>query len=354
MKTQVLDFIHNPEGKSFDELALQVFAHQFAHNTPYQRFCLARGCAPDTVTRWQEVPAVPTVAFKELDLTCGPPEKIFRTSGTTRGQEKRGRHLVPDLQLYQASALAHFSACVLPDHRRLPVLALIPTPETRPDSSLTQMTEWVMAEYGTTGNAYFIDPAGIHLDAFTDAIAQAQWEGTPVCILAITSALVAFFDRCEATGQQFTLPSGSRIMDTGGNKGKGRTISRNGFLQSCWKYLKVAGYYCVNEYGMTEMASQFYDNVLANRFRRSSEPRYKIGPAWTRTLVVDPETLREVPPGQTGILRHFDLANAGSVLAIQTDDLGHTVGEGFEIIGRVPGAEARGCALALDEFLSAQ
>jgi hypothetical protein len=61
-----------------------------------------------------------------------------------------------------------------------------------------------------------------------------------------------------------------------------------------------------------------------------------------------------VPPGQTGILRHFDLANAGSVLAIQTDDLGHTVGEGFEIIGRVPGAEARGCALALDEFLSAQ
>ena len=41
-------------------------------------------------------------------------------------------------------------------------------------------------------------------------------------------------------------------------------------------------------------------------------------------------------------------------MAIQTDDLGHTTGAGFAIIGRVPGAEARGCALMLDEFLSAQ
>jgi len=70
--------------------------------------------------------------------------------------------------------------------------------------------------------------------------------------------------------------------------------------------------------------------------------------------VVDPETLREVPPGQAGLLRHCDLANAGSVMAIQTDDIGYATGTGFEITGRAPGAEARGCALALDEFLTAQ
>ncbi len=354
MNTPILDFIRNPAGQDFNALALQVFAYQNEHNLPYQRFCLARRQTPETVSRWQDIPAVPTVAFKELDLTCGPPEKIFRTSGTTRGQEKRGRHLVPDLQLYRESALAHFAACVLPDHRRSPMLALIPSPEARPDSSLTQMATWVMQAYGETGSAYFIDPHGIHLDAFTEAVYQAQREGVPVCILAITSALVAFFDQCEAKGRSFSLPGGSRIMDTGGNKGAGRVISRKGFLQSCWKYLKIAGYYCVNEYGMTEMASQFYDNVLYNRSRRSNEPRYKIGPAWTRTVVVDPETLQEVPPGQTGILRHFDLANAGSVLAIQTEDIVYAVGDGFEITGRVLGAEPRGCALALDEFLAAQ
>ena len=351
---QVLDFIHNPEGKDFNTIALAVFAHQFHHNLPYQRFCLARGQTPETVTRWQDIPAVPTVAFKELDLTCGPAEKIFLTSGTTRGQEKRGRHLVPDLRLYHDSALAHFAACLLPDSRRLRMLALIPSLEALPTSSLTQMADWVMTELGGDGSRFFIDSTGIHLDTFTEAVARTQHEGTPVCILAITSALVAFFDWCEAHGHTFTLPGGSRIMDTGGNKGKGRMISRNGFLQSCWKYLKVAGYYCVNEYGMTEMASQFYDNVLQNRFRQSNEPRYKIGPPWVRTLVVDPETLTEVPSGQTGILRHFDLANCGSVMAIQTDDLGYTTGAGFEVVGRIPGSEARGCALVLDELLSVQ
>ncbi|MBM4259096.1 MAG: long-chain fatty acid--CoA ligase [Deltaproteobacteria bacterium] len=352
--TQVLDFIHSPQDKDFNALALAVFAQQFELNLPYQRFCQARGQTPNTVTRWQDIPAVPTVAFKELDLACGSPEKIFLTSGTTRGQEKRGRHLVPDLALYHASALGHFTSCVLPDNRRLRTLALIPSPEARPQSSLTQMAEWIMTNLSAAGSTAFIDPQGVHIEAFADAVAQAQREGTPVCILAITSALVAFFDWCETREQQFALPGGSRIMDTGGNKGLRRPISRNGVLQSCWKYLKVAGYYCVNEYGMTEMASQFYDNVLYNRFRQSNEPRYKIGPAWVRTLVVDPETLEEVPPGQVGILRHFDLANSGSVMAIQTDDLGYTVGDGFEITGRAPGSEARGCALMLEEILQAE
>ncbi len=354
VREQVLEFIHHPEGKDFNTLALAVFAYQFRLNLPYQRFCLGRGRTPETVTRWQDIPAVPTVAFKELDLTCGPPEKIFLTSGTTRGQDKRGRHFVPDLRLYHDSALAHFVACLLPDARSLPMLALIPAPDALPASSLTQMTEWVITELGGVGSQYFIDTAGIHFEAFVDAVARAQQAGTAVCILALTSALVAFFDWCESHGHTFALPRGSRIMDTGGNKGKGRTISRNGLLQSCWKYLKVPGYYCVNEYGMTEMASQFYDNVLRNRFLRSTQPRYKIGPPWVRTLVVDPETLTEVPPGQPGLLRHFDLANCGSVMAIQTDDLGYAIGEGFEIMGRAPGAETRGCALALDEFLAAQ
>ena len=258
------------------------------------------------------------------------------------------------MQLYHASALTHFAQCVLPEKRPLRVLSLIPDPETQPHSSLTQMAEWVMRELGSPDSRYFIDADGIHLEAFAAAVTHAQETSEPVCVLAITSALVAFFDWCAVNRKTFALPSSSRIMDTGGNKGKGRPLSRKGYLQSCWKYLKVAGYYCVNEYGMTEMASQFYDHVLYNRFRKSNEPRYKIGPAWTRTLVVHPETLEEVPPGEHGILRHFDLANCGSVMAIQTDDVGYLTGDGFEIIGRTPGSEARGCALVLDEFLSAQ
>ena len=277
------------------------------------------------------------------------------TSGTTRGQEKRGRHLVPDLQLYHASALTHFEQCVLPEKRPLRVLSLIPDPETQPHSSLTQMAEWVMRELGSLDSRYFIDADGIHLEAFAAAVTHAQETSEPVCVLAITSALVAFFRLVRYQSENLcAAPPAAALWIRAAIRAKVGRCRARAICSRAGNTSRVAGYYCVNEYGMTEMASQFYDHVLYNRFRKSNEPRYKIGPVWTRTLVVHPETLEEVPPGEHGILRHFDLANCGSVMAIQTDDVGYLPGDGFEIIGRTPGSEARGCALVLDEFLSAQ
>ena len=122
------------------------------------------------------------------------------------------------------------------------------------------------------------------------------------------------------------------------------------------KWLGVSSSYIVNEYGMTEMCSQFYDNVLADRVKGHPDPsypvRYKQIPPWVRTMVMDPETLEEVPHGTVGILRHFDLANCGSVMALQTDDMGYRIGlDGIEITGRATSAEARGCSLIVEELL---
>jgi hypothetical protein len=65
--------------------------------------------------------------------------------------------------------------------------------------------------------------------------------------------------------------------------------------------------------------------------------------------VVSPVTLEPLARGERGLLRHFDLANVGSVSALQTEDVGVEVGVGFEILGRASGAEARGCALLLEQ-----
>ncbi len=58
-------------------------------------------------------------------------------------------------------------------------------------------------------------------------------------------------------------------------------------------------------------------------------------------------------PGETGVLRHLDLANLNSVAMLQTGDLGAVDGEGFLLFGRAPGAEPRGCSIAMDELLQA-
>src|SRR5690606_28011337 len=81
-----------------------------------------------------------------------------------------------------------------------------------------------------------------------------------------------------------------------------------------------------------------------------SAPRRKLGPAWLRTRAVDPATLDPVPDGTPGLLCHVDLANAGSVLAVQTEDVGIVEAGRVRLLGRLPGAEPRGCALALADL----
>src|SRR5882724_9538040 len=146
----------------FAAWALRVFAHQFEHNAPYRAFCTRRGVTPATVARWEDVPAVPSAAFRQVDLACGPPEAVFSTSGTTSAAA-RGRHLVPHLALYRASALATFARFVLPDAARLPCLSLVPPPALRPDSSLVQMCVWV-GEALARGIAWMVGERGLETE----------------------------------------------------------------------------------------------------------------------------------------------------------------------------------------------
>jgi hypothetical protein len=136
-------------------------------------------------------------------------------------------------------------------------------------------------------------------------------------------------------------------METGGFKGRSRSLPRLELYALLEERLGVALERIVNQYGMTELGSQFYDSVLVD----AEGLRRKIAPPWTRVRMLDPETGAACAPGETGALFITDLANTGSVCAIQTADIGRQVGDGFEVLGRDAGAEARGCSIAADELL---
>ncbi len=121
----------------FGALALEVFRHQYGCNRPYRAFCDARGATPDRVISWQQIPAVPTDAFKAIELTCGDPARaaaVFRTSGTTGGAERRGTHYVPDLAPYHAALRSSFARHLLPDRERMRIISLVPPLRELPDS----------------------------------------------------------------------------------------------------------------------------------------------------------------------------------------------------------------------------
>src|SRR5207302_625090 len=218
--------------------------HQFEQNAPYRAFCERRGVTPATVARWEDVPAVPSAAFRRVELACGPPEAVFRTSGTS-GAGARGRHLVPCLALYRASALATFAPFVLPDAARLPCLCLAPPPALRPESSLVQMCVWV-GEGLASGIEWMIGERGLETERLLARLAAAEASGEALLLLGVLAA---------------------------------------------------------------------------------------------------------VAPGATGLLCHHDLANAGSVSVVLSEDLGRAVGDdGIEVLGRVAGAAPRGCGLLLADL----
>lgn len=336
--------------EEFRVLALQVFALQYRGSEAYRRFCLRRGRTPDTVERWEDVPAVPTAAFKHLDLFSGPgaPEAVFVTSGTTRGSERRGRHPVPSLDLYRRAAVPWFGRNLVPEGGRLPILSLVPSPVSAPASSLSTMMGFVVDAYGTSGSGFFAHPeTGVAHTAFQSALERAMARGEAVLVMGTAFAWVHWLEDAAARDLRMTLPQGSRLMETGGFKGRSRSVPRDELYGELEARLGIPAVRMVNEYGMTELLSQLYEPVLAS----PGSPRVHRAPPWLRVRALDPETLAPRPPGERGILAFHDLANVGSVSALLTEDVGWVDGAGVHLVGRAPGAEPRGCSLAMEELL---
>ncbi len=74
-----------PDPQRFERIALELFRFQFEHCDPYARLCRSLQITPDQISCADEIPAVPTGAFKEFELRCFEAEdtlRSFRTSGT--------------------------------------------------------------------------------------------------------------------------------------------------------------------------------------------------------------------------------------------------------------------------------
>lgn len=335
----------------FETLALDLFAFQFAHCAPYRRWCEERGRTPGTVSHWRQIPAVPTGAFKEVELRSFSKDRlrhVFRTSGTSAA--RRGELLLDTLNLYEASLVPTFRVHVLPDlvdGERIRLRVLTPPPAESPDSSLSHMFGTLLPIFGATGSGFDVHGHGFDPAALLGALRAAAQSDEPVALCGTSFAFVHLVDALAERRETVALPAGSRIMETGGFKGRSREVSRDELYEEIASRLGVPPTRIVNQYGMTELGSQFYDTVL----RHPGTTRRKLGPPWARVRIVDPVSGEDVPEGEPGMIVVIDLANSGSVLAVATADLGRRVGDGFEVLGRVRGAETRGCSIAADTML---
>ncbi len=335
----------------FDELARATFAYQFERNEPYARFARTLGVdAAHPPRSWREIPAVPSAAFKDATLTTFPlarAELEFHTSGTTAAQS--GKHYFERALLYDAALLAGFDRFMLADGARLRYLNLVPNPRERPHASLGYMMGHVAVLRGDGAAGYFLRDERVDAAGFSAALEEAIHRERAVCIAGTAFAFVALLDALEAQGRVFASPPGSRIMETGGFKGRARAVERAELYARLERALGIAQPSIVAEYGMTELASQYYDAPAS----RAASVRVKVAPPWLRTLAAGADG-RELPEGETGFLRHVDLGNRSSCVALETEDRGYRSGEGIVLLGRGLDAPARGCSLDAEDLLASR
>lgn len=335
--------------EQFDALALRLFAHQYESNAPFRSFCQRRGATLRNVKTWSDIPAVPIDAFKAMELRSEPAsagERVFMTSGTT-GRAARGRHFHPRLDVYDLSMQRHFAQRFMRGDARLPMGILFPGEQAMPNSSLAHYLALAQSAFGTADSRYFLTSDGLDMAGLCAVLEESERSGRPYALLGASFSLVHVMDALRAQGRSFRLPAGSRILDTGGYKGQSRELPLEDFYADLSQLLGVPRTHCINMYGMTELSTQFYDDG------NTTLPSVKSGPHWIRSRLVEPVAGRDVAPGERGILVHCDLANYNAVTTILTEDVGLWADGGFLLLGRAEGAAAKGCSLAVEEFVKA-
>lgn len=334
----------------FAELALELFRCQYTNNKAYAQFCRHRGRTPDQIKSWWEAPAIPTHAFKDLDLTSIPADqrvRVFHSSGTTQQRPSRHWHSTASLALYEHSLLSGFR--LQPTHPPAAApgkpghwLFLTPPSAQVPHSSLVHMFEALADRQAPTGARFLGQADGdgawrVDTDAVCQELRSASEAGQPVWLMGTAFNFVNLLDDLQARRESTTLPPGSRVLETGGYKGRSRALAKPDLHRLITRHLGVPQESIVCEYGMSELSSQAY-----SRPGSSGSLHF---PPWARARIVSPETGREVAVGEVGWLQVFDLANVYSVMAIQTEDLARRHETGFELLGRATDAEPRGCSL---------
>ena len=309
---------------SFNAAALDVFKHQFEHNSVYRSFCDLLYKHPSEVKRVQQIPFLPIQFFKSHTIVSNSKsaDATFTSSGTTGSIVSK--HFVSDLEIYKQSFRRGFKS-FYGAIEEYTVLALLPSYLEREGSSLVYMANDMITKSNQPESGFYLHD----LEALKNTLLKLEAKRQKTLLIGVSYALL---DLIEA--HSFKLKH-TTVMETGGMKGQRKelvkselhTILKHGFGVD-----KIH-----SEYGMTELLSQAYSK---------GDGIFKT-PAWMKILTRDPEDALSIQPiGKSGGVNIIDLANINSCAFIATQDLGKIHSNGaFEILGRFDESDIRGCNL---------
>jgi hypothetical protein len=262
-------------------------------------------------------------AGKAGAINSGIVAATYRSSGTTSADRSATVLDENGLAIYAAAIKAGFTKTF--GHRGETILALMPDTEVAPESSLSAMCHILGADF-------------VFGDMWQERLIRIVEDARePLILFGTAFAWVHFLD---ATSGIIGLPKGSRLIETGGYKGKSRELPKATLYEALAQRFAISTDDIWSEYGMCELSSQFYSKGLGTRLVPSPS---------IRSFAINPITGSICDAEEDGLLVHIDAANWCSYAVIETQDWGNVDVDGhIELKGRAPGAKPKGCSIDTD------
>jgi hypothetical protein len=284
---------------------------------------------------------IPIEFFKEVRLikkVASNPSgliKYFLSSGTSSPKRSHSFFSENGLLAYKVSSLYSFynvikSVMRVTDPFLVEGISLIPQKVIWNSSSLACMLDWISGY----SNVTYLD---IESGDYRKRLKEVNLD-RPVWLFATAFHYVNTHD----LGLRIPLPPGSIVFETGGTKGKSRSVSRKELFDIIEKVFDVSCSHVISEYGMSELASQAYSTGS----KEGEEPILKF-PDWVNTFVMT--GMGGASASGLGSLLVRDPFRVDYPYYFRTQDVVELDSQGkFLFIGRAITAPIKGCSILAD------
>jgi len=298
------------------------------------------------VDRLEDVPFLPVTLFKTHTLSSVPEAEVVKvlTSSGTTGQQPSRVFLDAETATVQSAVLVKVAQHFL-GKERLPMVILDHAGVVRDRRSYSARGAGIlgMAQFGhrpfyALREDMSLDVEGLR--AYLNGVA-----GRRVLLFGFTFMVWQHFVQAlEREQLRFDLPGSILIHSGGWKKLQEAAVDAREFRERVRAATGVDR--VINFYGMVEqVGGVYFENPL----------HYLHAPIYSEVIVRDPVTLEPLPDGQPGLVQVLScLPTSYPGHSLLTEDLGvirgadpDDTGMGgryFEILGRVPKTELRGCS----------
>ena len=323
--------------------------HHYSACPPYRAMVDAAFAGVDALssaTPLEALPFVPASLFKSVELRSVPEAEVLKvlTSSGTTGQAVSRIYLDRHTARLQSIALVKLMNHFIGGRRRPMIVVDSPgVIKDRHSYSARGAGILGMLQFGTRPVYALKDDLSLDVEVLQEY--SASHAGEPILLFGFTFIIwEKLIGELQRRNIRLNLRGGVLFHSGGWKKLKDKFVTNMDFRNAATDWLGVAS--VVNFYGMVEqVGSVFFENPAG----------FLQAPLFSEIIIRDPRTLRTVPDGVPGLVQVLScLPRSYPGHSLLTEDVGVVRGRDhvasgmggtyFELLGRLPTAEIRGCS----------